>query len=216
MKLPLFATAALFCTASTVASADILTNNSFEADPQGDYDVADPGFTYWRLFAGGGNSGGYDWDLIGDASDGNNALQITRSNATGGGGGIDNNNEYAEIDPETTYRVQFDAKDLVESGTDLDSSLRLEVRFSETQGGSRFGGGLTLVTLTDDYQTFSSGDFIAPANAEFLYVGFRPLTGAQVEGPTGVILDNVRVIPEPASLALLGLGGLLLLPRRSR
>ena len=44
--------------------------------------------------------------------------------------------------------------------------------------------------------------------------GFAGTRGAQTNGAAGYVLDNLTVVPEPTSLALLGLGGMALSRRR--
>ena len=50
--------------------------------------------------------------------------------------------------------------------------------------------------------------------AEMAASGFAGTRGAQTNDAFGYVLDNVTVVPEPASMTLLGLGGLALLRRR--
>ena len=79
--------------------------------------------------------------------------------------------------------------------------------------------GNHVVTAVDPGGTFSTSftvvtqNFTLPTGGTQL-LEFRVSVGTS--GDSSATIDNVSITPEPASLALLGLGGLSLLARRRR
>lgn len=71
------------------------------------------------------------------------------------------------------------------------------------------GGGAT-TTVSFNYGALPV-DFANPGNWTQLRIGTNPGGGFDA---TAVYIDNIRVTPEPATLALLGMGGLALIRRR--
>ena len=78
-------------------------------------------------------------------------------------------------------------------------------------------GGAPLI-LTSSYQPFNFAVNAGPDVSGGLTLQFNAATGAVTGSTSELFIDNVSVsvVPEPSSLALLGLSGLALLFRKRR
>ena len=85
-------------------------------------------------------------------------------------------------------------------------------------GAAKFGSdGVDLAwgdLQENDFGNTFVGQFTLSADAVGTYTGVSIQTGAVVESFSGSVVGGVLVVPEPASLGLVGLGGLALLRRR--
>jgi hypothetical protein len=118
------------------------------------------------------------------------------------------------VTPGTVYDFSFFAKGYAGPGV---------VGFYQVQwldGDGSNGGGVKGVgpstqfgtSLTSVYQEFKQTDLIAPAGADCAYISIH-LDGGAFSGSTGYMYVDT-VVPEPATISILALGGLLLRKRK--
>lgn len=120
------------------------------------------------------------------------------------------------VNPGDVLNVSFDAKGEFGVG-----GVAFAEFFSELSGGGTSkaeilsGGPLP---LSDTFQTFMYTVTAGPDVSGGVTLQFNAATGAVAGSFAQLTIDNVSVspVPEPASLALLGLGGLCLATRRGR
>ena len=104
------------------------------------------------------------------------------------------------------------------------------IKFKDA-GGSQIGSELSMVLFDADEETdtaiLSTTDwlkspvlnFVTPENTAMVQVKIRSVDGsADGDGADGtaVYLDNITMVPEPATMAMLGVGGVLGVLRRKR
>lgn len=201
------AAAAIATAVSTSASAQIeLTTN-------GDFETGD--LTGWTDFTAPPAS----FTSSSDASSGAFAGLLDNS-ATGSGAVIKQANiGIGIVSPGDVITIQFDAKGDAAAG-----GVHFAEFFSELTGGgtssSEILGGAPLFppALSSAYQTYT---FTTTAGADVsggVSLQFNAATGANIGSFSTLAIDNVSVsiIPEPASIALLGLGSIAMLARRRR
>jgi len=185
-----------------VSAQELVTNGGFES---GD-------FTGWLEFGEGGSA---SIDITNDAASGQFAAAIINNQPALGlvlkqerfAAGV------VALGDEVT--VSFDAK-----GTAAEGGVFFAQFFYETaNGGASNGAGFLSggpLTLSNAYQSFSFTQIINSDVDGGLSLQFNAATGGAGSSSAELFVDNVsvQIVPEPASLALLGLGGVALLARR--
>ena len=118
------------------------------------------------------------------------------------------------VTPGSTVHISFAAK-----GSSALGGVAFAEFFSELDGegvsSSEILSGAPL-SLTQDYQTFNFTTTAGPDVSGGVTLQFATVTGATPGSTSVLFIDDVsvRVIPTPASAALLGLGGLAVTRRR--
>ena len=196
------ATAAFAATASAGTLVELTTNGGFEAgDTSG-----------WEDFTAGVADQSFVTTM--DASSGNFAGLLT-NNAIGAAATIKQANiGVGQVGIGDTIFVQFDAK-----GSGAAGGVAFAEMFQELAGGGTSGGMIFTgapLTLTDEYQTFNFEFLITGDVSGGITLQFNAATGANPGSESILFVDNVSVafVPAPASMALLGLGGLAATRRR--
>lgn len=213
-----------FVVAVAAVQAVPIWEDDFEAYPIAN--PADFSLTGNWTWNGAGGGTGHDSRLFATGNFGGSQLWICHPDALGSGitsAGI-------VVDPDTDYafvgnlvaetfagaRDNEFAVDLL-IGPDVGSALSVVGGPVTVIGRGDGGDGVPADAIDDSYEDqittipFNSGVVGAGDRLfiEIVYVGPGPSANP---GFTGV--DNIAVIPEPATLVLLGLGGLLMLRRR--
>jgi PEP-CTERM motif len=202
------------------ASANILLNPGFENGTGGD--AAD-----WAEILGG-PSGTVARDS-GMPSSGSFAAHMTfdhiNNPAAGGAYFFEQNQGANVIDNTDNFDLTFDAK--ADSTDFTGTDMFYQILWLDQDGSD--GGGVKGETLTSligagistSYQMFSLLDIDVPDGADSFLLRFQVAAGAVDGIANGLWVDNASLsvvggVPEPASISLLAMGGLLTLARRRR
>jgi hypothetical protein len=116
------------------------------------------------------------------------------------------------VNPGDPIQISFAAK-----GSSAIGGVAFAEFFSEIDGGGTssseiLGGGP--LSLTDEYQTFSFNTVAGPDVSGGVTLQFSAVTGAATGSVSVLFLDDVSVVPEPATLSLLAMGGMFAVRRR--
>lgn len=209
--------AALFAACTGFAGADLVTNGSFELSdiPDGTSTDANPALAGWTVTRDldglGGTSNVFLHDrsffgvsLVGAVDPGTNEAfdgsQFIALNANQGAGtGVLSQDLTTVIGQE--YTVQFSIAGAFSSGQ---QSIVVDA------------GGINSLTqaATDGAWTTHSFNFVATNTTTALTISDNLGAGSSIDNDLMVDAISVNEVPEPGSLALLGLSGLLIARRR--
>ena len=184
------------------ARAQIVKNGAFELQDTNRTDAlswtGENGTTVIRTANGGvgGSAGGL----------------ISNTTPVSAAGPLTENTGFAGGDPATgglLYTFRFESQRTFANGGVFQAQL---VARDDGNNPLGFPVNATLVTGTAGFELFSQ-DFLAPIGTTRFEINFFAITGADPGSSSSVVVDNVQIIPEPSSWALL-LGGIGLLARR--
>ncbi len=212
-----------------VTQAQLITNGSFESNPIGT--VANSGggtlvdsttFTDWRIFSVGAPPiAGYQGSIV-DASSfgaggtpGDHAFRfdaINTGSPSGADYGLDRNSSKVAVSFGTNYTFSYDAALYGLTG----GTFSFNVTLSEFNSSDMFLGNQTgfAPTLGATFQNYAfSWTPINPLTTQ-INIAFRPVTQEGFSSAVG--LNNVALVPEPGTVALLGIAGITALFFRKR
>lgn len=188
------------CLVVSGVSAQELTTN-------GDFETGDT--TGWTEFPTANST----FNITSDASEGDWAAEIFNNDSASAAVVKQANIGIGTVNPGDPITISFDAK-----GSFAEGGVSFAEFFSEIDGGGTssseiLGGGP--LPLTDSYQTFTFNTVAGSDVSGGVSLQFTATTGGAPGSTAVVFIDNVSVVPEPATLGLMGLGGLAMLRRRS-
>jgi hypothetical protein len=216
------AAAVLTVTLGSTASAAVLIDEDFQSPMLSD-GTSDPGFTGWTWTDSSvlkSERSDVTTDVPGDP---NTPNQVIREEWTGATASYETSHAWSSED---TYTLSLNASPQEWNG-DKDRFIEPSLRVTHEESSD------TVLWESSDmlpkYDNFGQSDWTDAQTFEYTIDASEFPTGTEGEplslkiahsGQRGVYVDNVQlstgVIPEPASLSLMGLGGLMLLPRRKR
>ncbi|MEM9753445.1 MAG: PEP-CTERM sorting domain-containing protein [Planctomycetota bacterium] len=191
---------AAVCFAASGVSAQELTTN-------GDFETGDT--SGWVEFPTANST----FNITSDSSEGDWAAEIFNNDAASAAVVKQANIGIGTVNPGDMLTISFSAK-----GSFANGGVSFAEFFSEVDGGGTssneiLGGGP--LPLTDTYEDFSFNVIAGSDVTGGVTLQFTATTGGDPGSTAVVFIDDVSVVPEPASLGLLGLSGLALLRRRS-
>ncbi len=190
---------------SASAQIELIPGGDFEGGLVGDYF---PSAASTLTLTTGDGVGGSDAALLENTASGAAALLKFANLGVG------------VVSPGDEVTINFSAR-----GDAAEGGVHFAELFSELSGGGTskseiLGGGAPLFppTLASAYQAYSFSAIAGSDVSGGITLQFNTATGANPGSFSSLQLDNVSVsvVPEPASLALLGASGLALMARRRR
>ncbi len=158
------------------------------------------------------------FNITPDANSGNWAAEVFNNDLASAAIVKQANIGIGTVNPGDPIEISFAAKgDFVVGG------VAFAEFFSEIDGGGTssseiLGGGPIFTSSETDYQTFTFNTVAGPDVSGGVTLQLVATTGGAAGSTAVLFIDDasVRVIPEPATLALVGLGAIGILARRRR
>lgn len=196
-----------------IANAELLTNGGLEINVDGDAAYPD-GWGAWQSLWEGW-SGSYNLYHVNDgvAHSGSNSFEVGAGTAPGAGGYSLLIQDVPGLEGNVDYTLSGYGLDL--SPDDAFQGAELKLEFYDTSN-ALLGTFAQLVPLaTDGTWTFASITATSPSGTTWgkaIFDATGPWAGEA--GTAQIAWDDTSLVPEPATLALLNLGALLLRKRR--
>lgn len=190
-----------------------LNASAVELAVNGDFETGDT--SDWTLPLG--PVGGQSWGVTSDAASGSWAGELFNDQQAAAWPVKQANIGIGIVQPNQAITISFDAK-----GNGVEGGVAFAELFSELSGGgtssSEILGGAPLSLDGVNYQNYVFNTTTGHDVSGGVTLQFNAATAAITGSTSRLLIDNVSVsvIPEPASLALLGLGALALVGLRRR
>lgn len=152
-------------------------------------------------------------------SEGSNNVKLERTAVSGPGAlGLKLNVGAGTVTPGSEVTVSFDARGSAAAGGVHFAELFSEVFPSGTSKTEILSGGPLFPPSDTTWTPYSFTTTLGPDVSNGLTLQFVAVTGGDPGSAATLEVDNISIdgVPEPSSLALLGLGGLAALRRRRR